>query len=105
MHWATSSNAPDADLESRRFRVIHPFHPLFGREYDLIEYRSCWAEDRVFYSDEDGSFRSLPASWTNLGGDDPFVAVSAGRAHFRLADLLELVEVVQAVRKRRGYEE
>ena len=46
------SNAPNTEAESRRFRVTHPFHPLFGHEYDLIEYRHCWSEDRVFYIDE-----------------------------------------------------
>jgi hypothetical protein len=41
------SNTPDASAERRRFRVTHPFHPLFGRQYDLIDYRHFWAEDRV----------------------------------------------------------
>lgn len=75
--------------------MTHPFHPLFGREYDLVEYRHCWAEDRVFYVAETGEVRSLPARWTSAVADDPAVVVSAGRSHFRIADLVELVKLVR----------
>jgi hypothetical protein len=75
--------------------VTHPFHPLFGREYDLAEYRHSWAEDRVYYVDETGQARSLPARWTSVLAEDPAVVVAAGRAHFRVADLLELVKLVR----------
>jgi hypothetical protein len=36
---------------------------------------------------------SLPARWTSAVSDDPFVVVSAGRSHFRIADLLELARI------------
>lgn len=76
--------------------MTHPFHPLFGHEYDLAEYRHSWAEDRVYYYvDESGEARSLPARWTSVLAEDPAVVVAAGRAHFRVADLLELVELVR----------
>ena len=89
------SNAPDAEAKHRRFRVTHPFHPLLGYEYDLIDYRHCWAEDRVFYFDEEEQLRSLPARWTSAVADDPFVVVSAGRSSFRVSDLVELTKLVR----------
>jgi hypothetical protein len=89
------SNAPDTEAEHRRFRITHRFHPLFGREHDLVDYRHSWGEDRVFYVDERGDARSLPASWTSAAADDPFTVVSAGRSHWRVADLLELATVVR----------
>jgi hypothetical protein len=89
------SNAPDAEVEDRRFRVTHPFHPLFGHEYELIDYRHFWSEDRVVYVDETGGARSLPARWTSAVVDDPAVVVSRGRSHFRVADLLELVKLLR----------
>jgi len=79
--------------------VTHPFHPLFGREFDLIDYRHCWAEDRIFYVDEAEQVRSMPARWTSAAPEDPFVVVSAGRAHFRVADLVELAAMVRAGRR------
>jgi hypothetical protein len=41
---------------------------------------------------------SIPASWTNVVGEDPFVVVAAGRAYFRPKDLLGLGDLLRAVR-------
>lgn len=75
--------------------MTHPFHPLCGREYELIQYRHFWSEDRVVYVDEAGEARSLPARWTSAVAEDPAVVVSAGRSHFRVADLVELAKLVR----------
>jgi hypothetical protein len=37
----------------------------------------------------------FPASWTDVGEADPFVALSAGRAMARVEDLLRLTELVK----------
>jgi Family of unknown function (DUF5372) len=37
----------------------------------------------------------LPASWTDVVGEDPFVAVAAGRSPLRMEELLELVDLVE----------
>jgi len=44
----------------------------------------------VYFYDEDGQLRHLPARWTDIEETDPFVAVASGRAHFRPGDLLRL---------------
>jgi len=41
---------------------------------------------------------SLPACWTSVVPEDPFVAVAAGRSRFRVADLVELAAVVARLR-------
>ncbi len=92
--WSGPSNAPDVAAERRSFRIIHPFHPLLGREFDLVNVSHCWGDDRVFYVDENDQVRALPARWTDVVADDPFVVISAGRSDFRIADLLELVELI-----------
>ncbi len=79
--------------------MTHPFHPLFAREFDLVSYSHCWGDDRVFYVDETDQICSLPARWTSAAADDPFVVVSAGRSHFRVADLVDLVELVRGMRR------
>ncbi len=93
------SNAPDGADDRRSFRVTHPFHPLFGRQFDLSYASHCWGDDRVFYVDETGRVRSLPACWTSVVAEDPFVVISAGRTHFRVADLVELVELMGGLRR------
>jgi len=94
-----ASNTPATQTAYRRFQVTHPFHPLFGQEHDLVDYRNCWAEDRVFYVDETDQVRSLPATWTSAVADDPFVVLSAGRSHFRVLDLMELANLLQELRR------
>ena len=61
----------------------------------MIDYRQFWGEDRVVYLDEKGEARSLPARWTNAGAEDPVVVLSEGRSHFRVADLVELANLVR----------
>jgi len=79
-------------------RITHPFHPLFGREIDVVERRHQWGEDRIFYRDPDGYLLSLPWRWTSVEAEDPFVVVAAGRSRFRAADLIDLAALVLKLR-------
>ena len=42
-------------------RVTHPFHPLYGRDFEFVAHRHNWGEDRVDLHDENGELFSLPA--------------------------------------------
>ena len=79
-------------------RVTHPFHPLAGREFDLVVRKNNWAEDRVFFFVDDDALTSVPAGWTDVDPPDPFDVVSAGRSPFRVADLLALAFLLDGVR-------
>ena len=68
---------------------------MFGREFELVDYRHCWSENRVVYVDDTGTSQSLPAHWTSAAAVDPVVFVSAGRSYFRVADLIELARLVR----------
>ena len=50
------------------------------------------------FVDEHQELGYLPAAWTSAALPDPFVVVGAGRALFRIQDLLRLVTLVQAVK-------
>ena len=63
-----------------------------GTCYELLERRKTWSADRVFYFDCNGTQRSFATNLTDVLPADAFVEASAGRAAFRLADLLELRE-------------
>ncbi len=77
--------------------MIHPFHPLHGREFRLVERRiRGTGGDRVyFYADHD-RLESMPVGWTDLAAEEPFLAVSAGRAYFRVEDLLRLSSLIES---------
>ena len=60
--------------------------------------RAQWGEERVFYRDRQGHRASLPVRWTSLAPEDPYVAVGAGRAQFRVKDLIDLAALLQGLR-------
>ena len=60
--------------------------------------RHTWGEHRVFFYDGEGRLRSLPVTWTSVVGADPFAVVAAGRAHFRVEDLLALVDLLRRLK-------
>jgi Family of unknown function (DUF5372) len=68
--------------------VTHPFHPLYGQQFEILSYRHNWGEYRVTFYQTPDHVRALPASWTSLAPSDPSVVMAAGRAAFRVADLL-----------------
>src|ERR1700745_254146 len=99
MPWKPQANAPEAADATPRFRVTHPFHPLFGQLLELAAQAREWGEERVYYRDPTGRMRSLPAHWTSMGAPDPFVVISAERAYFRLEDLIRLHARIKELRE------
>ena len=97
MHLSAARTTPDARVEAEAFEVTHPYHPLYGQRIELVVVRHNWAEARVYYHDENGALRSLSLEWTDLAPADPFVEISAGRALFRVTDLLELAQLVSVL--------
>jgi hypothetical protein len=81
--------------------VTHPFHPLADREFDLVVRKHTWAEDRVFFFEDNGQLSSLPAGWTDVDPVDPFVAIAAGRSALRIDELLALVSLLEHLRSER----
>jgi Family of unknown function (DUF5372) len=58
----------------------------------------------VWFHDAQGRLISLPVVWTSVVAEDAFVAVSAGRSMFRVAELLELARLIEVLKelKQRG---
>ncbi len=73
--------------------MTHPFHPLRGREFELIQRKLCWGIERVYYMGEDGVLAHIPVGWTSVAVEDPFVEVAGGRSAFRVEDLLALADM------------
>jgi hypothetical protein len=77
------------------FTITHPFHPLSGQQFEILSYRHSWGEYRVSFYETADHVRILPAAWTSLAPTDPSVVLAAGRAAFRVADLLQLSHLIQ----------
>ena len=71
---------------------------MFGQEFELVECRSNWGENRVYFTDSLGHLQSLSTSYTDVGGIDPFVEIAAGRSYFRFDDLTQLVMLLERLR-------
>jgi len=67
------SSAPDLDDRAvwPRVRVVHPFHPWAGREFEFVQRRRTWDVDRVFFRVPGAGVMSLPAGWVLPGAQDP----------------------------------
>ena len=94
-----SLNAPIEKCNNSFFVVTHCFHPLYKRKFPLADYQNRWGEERVFFYDDKGEFSSLPACWTSLYPQDPFVVLSQGRALFHIEGLLELAQLMEHIKK------
>jgi len=86
------------DVADRIFKVTHPFHPLYGCAFELVIYRNNWGEDRVYFHNPNGRLVSIPAQWTSIAGEDPFVIVAAGRSCFRVEDLVRLHQLLEGLK-------
>ena len=93
--WLSQSTTTNPHEQSE-FTVTHPFHPLKGQKFELVEYRHNWGEERVYYLNVAGELCLIPASFTDVIPPDPFVAVSHGRSRLRVVDLLELVNLCKS---------
>ena len=82
-------------------RVTHPFHPLCGEDFEFIEHRLNWGEDRACLRGGGGDLFCLPAAWTDAVALDPFTVIAAGRCPFATADLLAVAELIGRLRAQR----
>jgi Family of unknown function (DUF5372) len=93
--WRESSTTVDANGLSASFKITHPFHPWSGQTFELITYLHTWGENRVYFQRQESEHLiSVPAIWTDVIPEDPFVRMASGRSLFRVSDLLELVQMV-----------
>jgi len=99
-YWTKPSTTPSPSLEEGLFTVTHPFHPLYGQQFEILTYRHNWGEYRVTFYETSEHVRTLPAAWTSIVPSDPGVVLAAGRSAFRLADLLALAHLLQHIEQR-----
>ena len=75
-------------------RITHPFHPLYGREYEYFRERRSWGEERVYVRDEHGVVDTAPSACTSVALADAFAVARAGRCRVRVVDLLAMVDLL-----------
>src|SRR6516225_9264982 len=76
IHCQKQSTALVSLDRTQTFLIAHVFHPLYGRELQLIDQYLAWGEDRVCFRDDGGRLRYLPTAWTSMA---PPVVERGGR--------------------------
>lgn len=83
-------------------RITHPFHPLRGKPFDLVEHRYVFTESYLYFLDECGQLREIPAVWTDFVSGDVFVEHAAGRSPLHAGRLRELADLVARMTRELG---
>jgi len=91
------STASHQNFDNKIFRITHPFHPYRNIEFEIDSVRRIAYESRVLFFNAKGRRSSVPLHWTDIGPEDLFVTVSAGRSLFRVEDLLGLVRLIEEI--------
>lgn len=94
------SIAPYGADSQRTFTVIHPFHPLYGQTFSLVTFRQNWAEDKVYYHDDQERLKSLPSSYTDILPADPFIVLSGKESLFHPQHMLALLRLMESLQQR-----
>jgi Family of unknown function (DUF5372) len=81
-------------------RITHPFHPLSGQQLACVGERYNRSGRRLLLQVDEASVCSIPPQWTDLVAPDPEIVIGAQRALFRVADLLELVRLIEQLSRR-----
>jgi hypothetical protein len=81
-------------------RILHPFHPLYGRTVPCIGERFNRYGRRLLLEIDEQTVCSVPPQWTDLVAPDPEIVMGRSRALLRLADLVELARLVERLSRR-----
>ena len=81
-------------MGTRLVRVTHPFHPLSGRQLRCVGERHTRYGTRLLLHVDEDHVCSVPRQWTDVVALDPEVVIGGGRLLFRVADLLDLADLV-----------
>ena len=106
---SNSTNTATITRKSEHFvRVTHPFHPYSGKRLLCVGVRYNRYGKRLILRVAGSKTCSVPPQWTDEVPADPEVVLGKKRAHFRVADLLELEKMLEGLsaptsaKKRRG---
>jgi hypothetical protein len=75
-------------------QVTHPFHPLSGRQFVCVGERYNRYGTRLLLRVDEEHVCSVPPQWTDAVAPDPEIIIGKGRGVLRMADLLELADLV-----------
>src|SRR6266702_3161789 len=95
---ATQQTAPQNDCPIGRFRVIHPFHPLYQQQLEEVGRTRRWGDERVWFRTASGDLRTIPIRFTSMAAPDAYLQWGGGKSWHRVAELIELRRLLDRLR-------
>ena len=77
----------------------HPFHPLKGQSFPVLKTRWLSGRETLILRDLERGSISVLREWTDWGELSPLQTLEKDSRRFALSLLLELIELVQRLRK------
>lgn len=78
--------------------IIHPHHPLFGRQFEIIRIRRG-ADPDIVVCLPDGSHAAIAMSWTDFGGASEAESAEAAPHLLDLEGLRQAVRIIDRIRQ------
>lgn len=78
--------------------MTHPFHPLNGQQFVCVGQRHSRYGSWLLLEVGDDELRAVPPQWTDFTASDPERMLGAGRACFRVGDLVQLADLIARLR-------
>ncbi|MGH9162765.1 MAG: DUF5372 family protein [Vicinamibacteraceae bacterium] len=79
--------------------ITHPFHPLRGRRFAVLKVRRVSGVETLSLRSDFGGPSSVPREWTDRAEPSPYEGLPVGTLIFDFRCLLELAELLDAVRR------
>ncbi len=77
--------------------IVHPYHPLRGREFPILKARRVAGFDTVILGGTEGGSFAVPLAWTDRALPSPWEALGKKPPCLSAPLLWALVEVVESL--------
>jgi hypothetical protein len=91
----SSSTAPCHRALSGSAQITHPFHPLKGQTFPILQSKRISGKDLLFLRGTDRGTFAVPREWTDQADPSPLAAVGLPPTILEARCLLALVELLR----------
>ena len=77
--------------------IVHPFHPLRGRRFEVLKKRRIAGVDALILRELERGTLSIPRAWTDWADPSPYDSLTQPPQRFAAEYLFELVALLEAL--------
>jgi len=84
----------------KKVKIVHPFHPDNGKEYEYLERIRTNKEDKIRCIDENGKLRIFQTKITDMYEDTSFSVMIKRKCIMRIEDIIILKTQLESIGKK-----